>query len=215
MRQIFSSSKTTKTKFFLKRRKYGTDGKIENFDLIIIGAGSGGTSISTRASLIDPNLKICVLDFVKPSPRGTKWNLGGTCVNVGCIPKKLMHQAGIINETVNEYSNGFGFNLDNKNEESVDWNTLTSNISSYIKSIQFGIRSDFKKKNIIFKNSFGKFLDEETIEIEEKNEKKLLKAKNIVIATGGRPKYPENISGAIEYAITSDDLFSLKESPSK
>ena len=38
------------------------------------------------------------MDFVKPSPQGTKWGLGGTCVNVGCIPKKLMHQAALLGE---------------------------------------------------------------------------------------------------------------------
>ena len=41
---------------------------------------------------------VCVADFVRPSPRGTKWGLGGTCVNVGCIPKKLMHQAAQLGE---------------------------------------------------------------------------------------------------------------------
>ena len=40
--------------------------------------------------------KVACLDFVKPSPNGTSWGLGGTCVNVGCIPKKLMHQAALL-----------------------------------------------------------------------------------------------------------------------
>ena len=44
--------------------------------------------------------RVCVLDFVDPSPRGTKWGLGGTCVNVGCIPKKLMHHAALVGEDV-------------------------------------------------------------------------------------------------------------------
>ena len=42
--------------------------------------------------------KVALADFVKPSPAGTTWGLGGTCVNVGCIPKKLMHYAGILTE---------------------------------------------------------------------------------------------------------------------
>ena len=41
---------------------------------------------------------MCCMDFVTPSPQGTKWGLGGTCVNVGCIPKKLMHQAALLGE---------------------------------------------------------------------------------------------------------------------
>ena len=44
--------------------------------------------------------RVCVLDFVAPSPRGTKWGIGGTCVNVGCIPKKLMHRAALVGEEV-------------------------------------------------------------------------------------------------------------------
>ena len=44
--------------------------------------------------------KVAVFDYVTPSPQGTKWGLGGTCVNVGCIPKKLMHQAALLGEAV-------------------------------------------------------------------------------------------------------------------
>lgn len=42
--------------------------------------------------------QVVLFDFVKPSPQGTKWGLGGTCVNVGCVPKKLMHYAGLLGE---------------------------------------------------------------------------------------------------------------------
>ena len=55
----------------------------------MIGGGSGGLACAKQA--VQLGAKVAVLDFVKPSPRGTKWGLGGTCVNVGCIPKKLMH----------------------------------------------------------------------------------------------------------------------------
>ena len=46
--------------------------------------------------------KVACLDFVKPTPLGTTWGLGGTCVNVGCIPKKLMHQSAILGESLND-----------------------------------------------------------------------------------------------------------------
>lgn len=62
------------------------------YDLVVIGGGSGGLACAKEAVL--HGAKVAVLDYVNPSPRGTKWGLGGTCVNVGCIPKKLMHQAG-------------------------------------------------------------------------------------------------------------------------
>jgi pyruvate/2-oxoglutarate dehydrogenase complex dihydrolipoamide dehydrogenase (E3) component len=46
--------------------------------------------------------KVCVLDFVVPTPIGTTWGIGGTCVNVGCIPKKLMHQAALLGENLKD-----------------------------------------------------------------------------------------------------------------
>lgn len=65
-----------------------------DYDIFVIGGGSGG--VSTARWSADLGKKVALADFVKPSPAGTTWGLGGTCVNVGCIPKKLMHYAGIL-----------------------------------------------------------------------------------------------------------------------
>ena len=65
-----------------------------DYDLVVIGGGSGGLAASKEAASLGK--KVAVLDFVKPSPAGTTWGLGGTCVNVGCIPKKLMHQGTVL-----------------------------------------------------------------------------------------------------------------------
>lgn len=65
---------------------------------MVIGGGSGGLAAAKEASRL--GAKVAVLDFVSPSPLGTKWGLGGTCVNVGCIPKKLMHQAALLGESI-------------------------------------------------------------------------------------------------------------------
>jgi len=67
-----------------------------DYDLLVIGGGSGGISAARWA--VKQGKKVALCDFVKPSPAGTKWGIGGTCVNVGCIPKKLMHYAGLLNE---------------------------------------------------------------------------------------------------------------------
>lgn len=66
--------------------------------MIVIGGGSGGLACAKEA--VANGAKVACLDFVKPSPLGTKWGIGGTCVNVGCIPKKLMHQAALLGEAV-------------------------------------------------------------------------------------------------------------------
>lgn len=66
------------------------------FDLFVIGGGSGGLAASKAAAKL--GARVGLADFVKPSPIGTTWGLGGTCVNVGCIPKKLMHYASHFGE---------------------------------------------------------------------------------------------------------------------
>ena len=68
-----------------------------DYDLFVIGGGSGGISAARWAA--QQGKKVALADFVQPSPIGTTWGLGGTCVNVGCIPKKLMHYAGVLAES--------------------------------------------------------------------------------------------------------------------
>lgn len=68
------------------------------YDLLVIGGGSGGLAAAKEA--VGLGAKVAVLDYVSPSPLGTTWGLGGTCVNVGCIPKKLMHQAAMLGEAI-------------------------------------------------------------------------------------------------------------------
>ena len=65
-----------------------------HYKLFVIGGGSGGLSVARKAA--DLGAKVGLADFVKPSPLGTKWGLGGTCVNVGCIPKKLFHYTSLL-----------------------------------------------------------------------------------------------------------------------
>lgn len=66
--------------------------------MVVIGGGSGGLACAKEAVAL--GARVACLDYVKPSPAGSKWGLGGTCVNVGCIPKKLMHQAAHLGEAV-------------------------------------------------------------------------------------------------------------------
>lgn len=71
------------------------------YDIVVIGGGSGGLAAAKEAGKLGK--KVACLDFVKPTPLGTTWGLGGTCVNVGCIPKKLMHQASILGESIRKF----------------------------------------------------------------------------------------------------------------
>ena len=69
----------------------------KHYELFVIGGGSGGLSCARNAAEL--GAKVGLADFVKPSPPGTKWGIGGTCVNVGCIPKKLFHFSSLLGES--------------------------------------------------------------------------------------------------------------------
>ena len=65
--------------------------------MFVVGGGSGGISAARHAA--EAGARVALADFVQPTPIGTKWGLGGTCVNVGCMPKKMMHYAAVLAES--------------------------------------------------------------------------------------------------------------------
>ncbi len=180
------------------------------YDLFVIGGGSGGLAASKEAATL--GAKVGLADFVKPTPIGTKWGLGGTCVNVGCIPKKMMHHAGTLYEELDELNN-VGYNGEIKKTH--DWEAMVRNVQTYIKKLNFGYRSDLRDKKVVYYNKLAKLIDKNTIELTDvKGKTETVTAKNILIAVGGRPNHGE-AEGAKEHCITSDDIFSLKQAPGK
>ena len=99
----------------------------------VIGGGSGGLACSKRAALLGKKVAVC--DFVKPTPAGTTWGLGGTCVNVGCIPKKLMHQASILGEGLKD-AVPYGWEVPEGVKH--NWETMVGNVQAHVKSLNFG-----------------------------------------------------------------------------
>uniref|UniRef100_A0A672MQG7 Thioredoxin reductase 3 n=1 Tax=Sinocyclocheilus grahami TaxID=75366 RepID=A0A672MQG7_SINGR len=91
----------------------GEGSEVFDYDLIVIGGGSGGLACSKEAAALGK--KVMVLDYVVPTPKGTTWGLGGTCVNVGCIPKKLMHQTALLGTAV-EDARKFGWEFSDQGE---------------------------------------------------------------------------------------------------
>ena len=108
----------------------------QHFDLLVIGGGSGGLAASKEAAQLGKRVAVC--NFVKPSPLGTTWGLGGTCVNVGCIPKKLMHEAALLGHSRRD-SAYFGWD---PAEEDHDWQVLTQNVQNYVRSMNFAYRAE-------------------------------------------------------------------------
>ncbi|CAD5113280.1 DgyrCDS2458 [Dimorphilus gyrociliatus] len=192
-------------------RKYLTAHRFKShFDLIVLGGGSGGLACSKAAAKFTD--RVCVIDFVRPSPVGNTWGLGGTCVNVGCIPKKLMHQAALIGDAIDD-SSSYGWELHGKINH--NWDSLVSNVQQHIKQLNWNHRVDLRSKKVQYKNAKGMFVSSDTLRLTKQNgEKEEISGEKIVIAVGGRPTYP-NIEGAIECCITSDDIFSLSKPPGK
>jgi len=182
-----------------------------DYDLVVIGGGSGGLAASKRAAELGAT--VAVLDYVCPSPPGNTWGLGGTCVNVGCIPKKLMHQSALLGQAAKDMP-PFGWEYDTASLKH-NWGTMVSNIQDHIKSLNWNYRVQLQEKKVKYINAYGEFIGHHRLKTTTKRGKTAeITAKHVVIATGGRPKYP-NIPGAKEFAITSDDLFCLDYPPKK
>ncbi|NXR40025.1 TRXR2 reductase, partial [Zosterops hypoxanthus] len=181
------------------------------YDLLVIGGGSGGLACAKEAAQF--GRKVAVLDYVDPSPQGTMWGLGGTCVNVGCIPKKLVHHAALLGGALKDAQH-YGWNISQPVHHT--WSVMAQGVQNYVKSLNWGHRVQLQEKKVKYFNIKGRFSDPHTVRgLTKAGKETVVTADNIVIATGGRPKYPVDVAGALEYGITSDDLFWLKESPGK
>ncbi|XP_054952041.1 thioredoxin reductase 1, cytoplasmic isoform X1 [Pan paniscus] len=181
-----------------------------DYDLIIIGGGSGGLAAAKEAAQYGK--KVMVLDFVTPTPLGTRWGLGGTCVNVGCIPKKLMHQAALLGQALQD-SRNYGWKV----EETVkhDWDRMIEAVQNHIGSLNWGYRVALREKKVVYENAYGQFIGPHRIKAtNNKGKEKIYSAERFLIATGERPRYL-GIPGDKEYCISSDDLFSLPYCPGK
>lgn len=188
-----------------------------DFDLFVLGGGSGGCAAALEAAR-DKTKKIAVADFVKPSPQGTTWGVGGTCVNVGCIPKKLMHIAATKKEDIHDLaSDGFKQKSDGGVVDVThDWQEMCKGIQGYIKeSLNQGMLDGFEANGIKYYNKYATLKDRHTIQLDDgQGGVETVTANYIMLAAGGRPNHG-GYPGADEHCISSDDLFWLKEAPGK
>ncbi|MGZ9711106.1 glutathione-disulfide reductase [Glaciimonas sp. GNP009] len=163
-----------------------------DFDLFVIGAGSGGVRAARFAASFGARVAVAESRY-----------LGGTCVNVGCVPKKLLVYSAHFSEDFGQAS-GFGWTTD---KPKFDWTTLIANKDREIHRLNDIYRSLLVNSGVTLMEGHARLIDPHTVEINDQR----FSAANILIATGGWPHVPD-IPGK-ELAITSNEAFFLKELP--
>lgn len=166
----------------------------DKFDLLVIGGGSGGLAHAQRAS--EYGAKAAVVEYGR---------LGGTCVNVGCVPKKVMWNAAHYSHQLH-HARDYGYDV---SVDGHDWNALKVSRDTYVARLNDIYNSNLDNRDVTLIEGHARFVDEHTIDVDGK----AYTAERFVIATGGQPIVPD-IPGA-ELGITSDGFFELEERPQR
>ena len=166
---------------------------MREYDIIAIGGGSGGIATMNRAG--EHGAKAAVIEEKK---------LGGTCVNVGCVPKKIMWYGAQIAESFHHYGPDYGFT---SSDVQFDFAKLRQRREAYIDRARSSYDGSFKRNGVDLIEGRAHFVDSHTVSVNGE----LIRAEHIVIATGARPSIP-NIPGA-ELGGSSDDVFAWEQLP--
>lgn len=164
----------------------------QDYDLIVIGAGSGGIAAANRAALYGRRVLVIETGVI-----------GGTCVNAGCVPKKIMWFAAAHRHTLQD-AQDYGFDI---HLNRLDWKHLVEQRQAYIQRIHQSYRRTFEKNRVEYLQATARFVDTDTVEANRKH----YRAEHIIVAVGGRPVFPV-IPGA-ELGISSDGFFALQHCP--
>jgi glutathione reductase (NADPH) len=165
---------------------------MDEFDLVVIGGGSGGLAAAQRAA--EHGARVVLVESHR---------LGGTCVNVGCVPKKSMWNAAELGSAL-EDAVEYGFDL---TARGVDWPSLKHKRDAYIERLNGIYAANLAKRNVEVVRGRASFLDSRSVTAAGRK----IRAAHIMIAAGGRPRLPA-IPG-VELGITSDGFFELATRP--
>lgn len=167
----------------------------KHYDYLAIGGGSGGIASSNRASMYGKKCALIESD-----------RLGGTCVNVGCVPKKVMWYAAHIAEALQDIAPAYGFQTPSYQ---FDWGTLVAHRDAYIKRLNDIYDNTLNKNSVDVIRGHARFIDAHTVEVNGEQ----YTADHILIAVGGEPAIPD-IPGA-QLGIDSDGFFRLQQCPQR
>lgn len=167
---------------------------VKEYDLVVIGGGSGGIAAANRAASY--GARCALIESAR---------LGGTCVNLGCVPKKIMWNAAHLqHEVAAAVAGGV-----HRGELHCDWAALVAARDRYVARLNGLYAEKLAKNKIDVVTGRGRFVDRNTVSVGDQ----ILRAKHILIATGAAPTVPD-IPGA-ELGITSDQFFTLQTQPRK
>ena len=175
---------------------------MSDFDIAIIGSGPGGYVCAIRAAQL--GLSVCCIEKSE--------NLGGTCLNVGCIPSKsLLHTSYLYKQTKD--LSKIGISVSNVQ---IDIKKMLESKNESVSGLTDGIKFLFNKNKIVHKKGLGRISNSNEIEVLSDNESEFIKAKNIVIATGSEVSTPKDIlldeidilssTGALNLSAVPNDL---------
>ncbi|MFQ5608851.1 MAG: glutathione-disulfide reductase [Woeseiaceae bacterium] len=164
------------------------------YNLLVLGGGSGGLAHAQRAAEYGARVAVA-----ESGP------LGGTCVNVGCVPKKVMWYTADHAHHF-EHAGDYGFDIDVRGHS---WGALKARRDAYIERLNDIYADNLDNRNVEYLAGVATFKDAHTVSVDGRD----VSANRIVIATGGRPIVPD-IPGA-EFGITSDDFFALGDRPQR
>ncbi|AND79175.1 glutathione-disulfide reductase [Streptococcus pantholopis] len=168
---------------------------VKAYDYIVIGGGSGGIASANRAAM--HGAKVLLIEAK---------DIGGTCVNRGCVPKKVMWYGAQVAETLHHYAADYGFSL---SDTAFDFATLKKNRQAYIDRIHGSYERGFDQTGVERLYEYATFVDSHTVTAGGES----YTAPHILIATGGHALIPD-IPGS-QYGITSDGFFELEAVPKR
>ncbi|KAI8630982.1 putative glutathione protein [Xylariaceae sp. FL1651] len=171
-------------------------------DFLVIGGGSGGLGAARMASA-----KFGAKAMIVEAGR-----LGGTCVNVGCVPKKITFNAAALAEAIHD-SKAYGFNV--QETAPFNWSYFKQKRDAHVKRLNDIFARNLSNDNVEYVHGRARLLSKNEVEItEDDGTKSTVRANRILIAVGGRPASPHDIPGA-EYGTNSDGFFDIETLPKK